>query len=305
VNPVLTVFNLTPAATVDEGNNWINMAYGPLSLLNTDATTPLGDYRICGNSGAPAASCTSQSPAVNAASATSAPNHDFFGTTRPQNGAFDIGAVEFVGTIGGGGGGGTNPNRPNLSVLDTFNRNNSLNLGGNWSQPTLFGLAAIGVNSNQALSVSFTGSFGNAMWNGTGNVFGTTQGAAFTFANTPMSNTTLMLKGTGSTNSQGLMASFVRVRYSTGGTLTIETTTNNGGSFTSAGTLTGFGDFASGDTMTVLVDNTGTLWVWKNASTTPIGGAGIPLGAGFGGTGRIGMQMPIGARVDNFAGGTI
>jgi hypothetical protein len=28
------VFNLTPAATVDEGNNWINIAWGPLALTN-------------------------------------------------------------------------------------------------------------------------------------------------------------------------------------------------------------------------------------------------------------------------------
>ena len=25
------IFNLTPAATVDEGNNWINMSWGPLA----------------------------------------------------------------------------------------------------------------------------------------------------------------------------------------------------------------------------------------------------------------------------------
>jgi hypothetical protein len=300
------VFSLTPAATVDEGNNWVNLAYGPLSLANDQGVT-MGDFRICGNSGAPAASCTGAAPSVNAGSSTSAPNHDFFGTQRPQSGAFDIGAVEFVGTVGGGGGGGTNPNRPNLAVLDNFNRNNALNLGSNWSQPTLGSLAAIVVNGNQALSVSLFGAFGNAMWNGTGNVFGTTQGAAFTFANTPMSNTSLMLKGSGSTNSQGLMTNFVRVVYSTsgGGTLTVQTTTNGGSSFTTAGTLTSFGNFASGDTVTVLVDNTGTLYVWKNTSTTPIGGAGVSLGAGFTGTGRIGMQVPVGARIDNFAGGTI
>src|SRR2546429_2520997 len=31
------IFNLTPAATVDEGNNWINMAWGPLSMSNPTA----------------------------------------------------------------------------------------------------------------------------------------------------------------------------------------------------------------------------------------------------------------------------
>src|SRR5882762_522713 len=78
------VFNLTPAATVDEGNNWVNMAYGPLTLSNLSGAT-LGNYSIAPGS-----------PAINAASATGAPNHDFFGTTRPQGGAFDIGAVELA-----------------------------------------------------------------------------------------------------------------------------------------------------------------------------------------------------------------
>ena len=32
------IFNLTPVATVDEGNNWINMRWGPLSLTNPAAT---------------------------------------------------------------------------------------------------------------------------------------------------------------------------------------------------------------------------------------------------------------------------
>jgi hypothetical protein len=95
------VFNLTPSATVDEGNNWINlrwgplslnylpainMAFGPLSLVNPTGTTTLGNYSI--------ASTTSS--AYNTGSAAGAPNRDFFGTSRPQGGAFDIGAVEFI-----------------------------------------------------------------------------------------------------------------------------------------------------------------------------------------------------------------
>ena len=84
------IFNLTAAATVDEGNNWVNMVYGPLSLFNlsgsTPSATPLGNYAI-----------GASSPALNAASATGAPNHDFFGSARPQGTGFDIGAVEFAG----------------------------------------------------------------------------------------------------------------------------------------------------------------------------------------------------------------
>jgi hypothetical protein len=87
------VFALTAAATVDEGNNWVNMTYGPLSLFNlsstTPSTTPLGNYAIAAGS-----------PAIDHASPTGAPNHDFFGASRPQGGGFDIGAVELAGAPG-------------------------------------------------------------------------------------------------------------------------------------------------------------------------------------------------------------
>jgi hypothetical protein len=89
-------FSLTPTATVDEGNNWINISWGPLSLSNPSAVTtagtsvnPLGNY-------APAAA----SPVIGyiPSSATTfynaAPPNDFFGNPR-KNGSVDAGAVEF------------------------------------------------------------------------------------------------------------------------------------------------------------------------------------------------------------------
>lgn len=89
--PVVFALNqLTVAATVDEGNNWINLGYGPLSLANATtapaAGTPqalLGNYAI-----------TTSSPAVDTATSAGAPNHDFFGNVRPFGAGFDIGAVE-------------------------------------------------------------------------------------------------------------------------------------------------------------------------------------------------------------------
>jgi len=38
-------FNLTPAATVDEGNNWINISWGPLSQVSPTNVT-LGNYAL-------------------------------------------------------------------------------------------------------------------------------------------------------------------------------------------------------------------------------------------------------------------
>ena len=83
------VFSLSAAATVDEGNNWVNMAYGPLSLVNpVDGQTTLANYSLTGTSAA-----------INTGQVKPAPLFDFFGTPRKTvaNPVPDIGAVEFTG----------------------------------------------------------------------------------------------------------------------------------------------------------------------------------------------------------------
>ncbi|MDE2220086.1 MAG: hypothetical protein KGJ52_06875, partial [Gammaproteobacteria bacterium] len=93
------IFNLTPVATVDEGNNWINMRWGPLSLTNPSLTggangnygggAPLGNY-------APAAEIGSIS--VLEPNYAAVPSTDFFGNARPETASdthFDPGAVEY------------------------------------------------------------------------------------------------------------------------------------------------------------------------------------------------------------------
>jgi hypothetical protein len=100
------VFSLTPAATVDEGNNWINVSWGPLALtnpsINSGVGLALGNYAL-----------QASSPDIDFVPvAQPHPSTDFFGHPRPDPavpGAFDIGAVEFqgAGTGGGGGGGGS------------------------------------------------------------------------------------------------------------------------------------------------------------------------------------------------------
>jgi hypothetical protein len=105
------VFSLAPAATVDEGNNWINISWGPLSVLNpvsSSATTNayLGNYSLspgspdinavtCTGSGVP---CT-ETIGVSGVTTIAAPSTDFFGNARPDPANtthIDVGAVEFV-----------------------------------------------------------------------------------------------------------------------------------------------------------------------------------------------------------------
>ena len=283
-NVPVPVFNLTAGATVDEGNNWININWGPLSL--TDPSNPaqvLGDYSLTASSTA----------AIDHATASGAPTKDFFGNTRPAGSAPDIGAVEFGATSGGGGGGGNTP--PALTVLDNFNRANSGSLGANWNS------TGIGITGN--IAVSFLS--GNAYWAGAGNPFGNSQGAAFTFAGLlpPINNTGLVLKATGGTLTAP--ANYVRVRYQSGGGGSVTIATVTGGAATTVATLSGFGGLANGDTLTATVDATGAVRVWRTRAGTSILLTSSPVSTSFTGGGRIGMQLAPVSAVDNFSGGNV
>jgi hypothetical protein len=81
------VFSLTPVATVDEGNNWINLRWGPLSMVNPVSGVLLANY----------------SPATgpnNVPVSQPHPALDFFGNLRPEpgessiTGLIDAGAIE-------------------------------------------------------------------------------------------------------------------------------------------------------------------------------------------------------------------
>jgi hypothetical protein len=98
-------FTLTPSATVDEGNNWINVSWGPLALSDDSVTggangnygggNPFANYKLNVNS-----------PAIDFIPTTEAnyalvPRTDFFGNPRPDPAVptrFDIGAIEYQGT---------------------------------------------------------------------------------------------------------------------------------------------------------------------------------------------------------------
>jgi hypothetical protein len=87
------IFNLTPVATVDEGNNWINMRWGPLSLLNPVTNTVLGNYSL---------SAALDNVLTTEQNFSLVPKLDFFGNPRPEPGTtdnrFDSGAIEFGST---------------------------------------------------------------------------------------------------------------------------------------------------------------------------------------------------------------
>ncbi len=104
------VFTLSPAATVDEGNNWINLSWGPLSMVNPVSSTGttnvvLGNYSL--QSASPDInfdSCNASTGTclenINASGVTTiaVPSTDFFSNPRPDSGRrFDIGAVEVSG----------------------------------------------------------------------------------------------------------------------------------------------------------------------------------------------------------------
>ncbi|HEY3655539.1 MAG TPA: hypothetical protein VGL34_11260 [Steroidobacteraceae bacterium] len=103
VAPVFQFNGIAASATVDEGNNWINLTYGPLSLGRPPATGS-GSTSSAEPTVASAAvgiaqgaySITADSAAVGAgnAAAPGTPNHDFYGQTRSTSGV-SIGAVEF------------------------------------------------------------------------------------------------------------------------------------------------------------------------------------------------------------------
>ncbi len=140
------IFNLSPSATVDEGNNWINMSWGPLSLIGPVSNSLLGNY-------GPALA----SPVINYISRTTAtanfnaaPALDFYGNARKTNNYVDAGAVEYVGVplaIGSVTGGPLSFG----SVVDTTT-----------STAQTLTLHNTGTADLTGITVSFTGSFSRA-----------------------------------------------------------------------------------------------------------------------------------------------
>jgi hypothetical protein len=89
--PPNPAFAFQVAGTEDEGGNWVDVRYGPLSLSDPSKytvpgvlETPLSNLRIV------------DGPAVDQGNNAGAPHRDFFDTVRPQNDVVDIGAHELI-----------------------------------------------------------------------------------------------------------------------------------------------------------------------------------------------------------------
>lgn len=216
------------------------------------------------------------------------------------------------------------PALPALAVLDNFNRATATSLGASWTQLALLGTAAIQVSDvtagNTATGTAFcnnTGAIppcglgGIAFW--TTPAFGAKEGAAFTIANATLTNDALILAASG-TPLASVYPNYVRVLIS-GGTATVATTTNAGLAYTAAGSvaLPAGATFANGDTVTAVIDGSTavaapTVYIWRTTSanlTTYLGSVQITPNALWQAGGRVGVQLPAGARVDNFAGATV
>jgi hypothetical protein len=78
---------INPVPALDEGGNWIDVRFGPLSLTDpANPTVVLGDYHI-----------GAASSALNAGNTANSSNHDFDGQARPIGCGYEIGADEIVG----------------------------------------------------------------------------------------------------------------------------------------------------------------------------------------------------------------
>jgi hypothetical protein len=80
---------------VDEGNNWINLRWGPLTLVNpTSQANPMAPPVLLGNYAPAAGSPVIDYVVSGGPTYAAAPSTDFFGNARKTDSHVDVGAVE-------------------------------------------------------------------------------------------------------------------------------------------------------------------------------------------------------------------
>ena len=265
-------FSLTAGGTVDEGNNWINLTWGPLALSIPDATNP---YSLDAHPQPPA---VDKVPSTTA-EYTAAPSNDFYGALRKQNNnAVDIGAVEFVA-----------PNFPIVSVSPTSLTFSSTVVGSTATAQTLT-LSNTGGANFPGVTLVFSGPFTRA----TGG-----QGGAGTCAGTLNAGATCTINVVFTPTAPGAATGSLTIA-GTGATVTGSPVGLSGTgaaavrSFTATPNPLAFGNVHTGSTSTlgVTVTNTGNVALaggsftgLSGVFTHPAGGAG----------GNCGTTLAIGA----------
>ena len=98
LSQVFAFNGIKPTATVDEGQNWLNLVYGPLTLSRPNATTSTNAEMMLASRSygttQGAYSIPAGSVAVSHGTTSGAPAGDFYGNSR--TGHNDIGAVQFT-----------------------------------------------------------------------------------------------------------------------------------------------------------------------------------------------------------------
>ncbi len=82
------VFSLMPSATVDEGNNWVNLRWGPLSTVNPTTNVTLFSPDLQSSAAAKDAGTLSLG-------GIDVPSTDYYGKPRPSGAGVDVGAIEY------------------------------------------------------------------------------------------------------------------------------------------------------------------------------------------------------------------
>ena len=195
----------------------------------------------------------------------------------------------------------TAPTAPSLvTPLDTFDRPNSNNLGGSWSQTASESSPInVQISGNQAVAATIDLG-GQAIWSlgGAASVFGPNQYAAFTSIGS-LERSALILKATG-----GTVASpdtYIRVRLE-GSQIVVATLM--GGSTAAVFVRQAAFPAGSGSTLSAAVDAKGLVTVFRGGNY--VGGVQLPDVPAWNGGGRIGFQLQTqGATIDNFSGGSL
>ncbi|MDB6103294.1 MAG: hypothetical protein JWO52_3293, partial [Gammaproteobacteria bacterium] len=276
LSPVFVFNNITAAATVDEGNNWINLGYGPLGLFSVAGQDLVGGALDGMTVGAYSTQPTATA-AVDKGMNSVAPNTDFFGNTRPHddNNPVDIGAVEVV--------------RPPAVLTASVT-----------PSPLDFGGATIGTTATKDLTVTNTGT-------------GLLTGATVTGFTGPFSRVTGFTANCGATLAVAASCT-IRVRFAptalqaysgsitvayTGATVTPTPVLLNGSGVPAtllasvSPSPLSFGNFATGTTATkdLTVTNTGTGALVGGT----VNGFAAPFSRVTGFTGNCGATLGIGA----------